>query len=178
VPTYRRPVFPVLVTLVAVAVPLQAQVAGPWSECRPDSLATWNCARYYEGTVTLAAELKDGAGNVISRRSITATVGVAGGRVSCRVTTLEVPQFEAPAILVVEHRSAGTVGGAYEIRVWCPEAGGERLTRDDYPVIEILNQRAANYNSFEGLDSYDHPDADEANQLTGTETVSWSLTRR
>ena len=50
-----RPLAAVLVLLLLPAA-LAAQ-AGAWSGCRTDSLATFNCADAYSGTVTMAGEL-------------------------------------------------------------------------------------------------------------------------
>jgi hypothetical protein len=165
-----------LLSVLAVSlghVPLAGQASGAWSKCNMDSLATWNCAQYYSGTVTMTSELK--ASGVDDRRSLTATVTM--GRVSCRVKTTEAPEFEAPGMLAVVH--GGTENsGDYEIMVWCPDAAGERPSRRDSPVIHVMNQRAADYAALDGKDAHEHPDADSVNGVTGTETLTWHLVRR
>jgi hypothetical protein len=164
--------------ILMVAAPLcpgsiSAQAPGPWSNCRTDSLSTYNCASYYNGTVTLSGELK-GAG-VNQSRSIVATI--VRGRVTCVVKGPEAPQFEGPGMLAVEH--GNTEGaGEYAISVWCPEQAGERPDRSDSPSITISDQRAADYAMLSGKDAHESPDADAANGLTGTETITWALRRQ
>lgn len=46
------------VVMVALAPPLLGQVSARWSSCKSDSLATFNCAQYYTGKVTLTSDLK------------------------------------------------------------------------------------------------------------------------
>jgi hypothetical protein len=164
----------VLVLPVALwHTPLAAQVSGAWSRCNMDSLATWNCAMYYSGTVTLSSELKGPGVNDVS--SVTATV--AAGKVTCRMKSTDTGEYEVPGMLTVEHASTEN-SGEYEIRVWCPDAAGKRPSRRDYPVIEIMDQKAADYTTLAGKDSYEHPDADEVNGIAGTQTVTWNLKRR
>lgn len=158
--------------LIASVPPLAAQAPGPWG-CRTDSLSTYNCAPYYTGTVTLAAELR--GTNVNQTLRIVATI--TGGSVTCRVSGSEVTAFEGHGMLAVEHKAAGVAGGDYEISVWCPEEAGSRPTRRDTPLIRVMDQRAADYAVLEGRDAHEHPDADAANGLSGSETITWSLRR-
>jgi hypothetical protein len=152
---------------------LGAQVSGPWSACHSDTLSTYNCARYYSGTVSASSQLK---GRDFSQtHSIVATV--TAGRVTCRVKGSETPEFEAPGLLAVEHATTGPAG-EYAINVWCPEAPGEPLTREDAPVIPIMNQRAADYALLTGKDEHEAADADAANGVTGVETITWNLRRQ
>jgi hypothetical protein len=151
---------------------LRAQATGPWSGCKTDSLSNYNCAQYYSGTISYNSELKTADGTEV--RSVTATV--AAGKVTCKVKSPEAGSFEGPGILVAEHGSTMT-SGRYTIRVWCPEAAGARPTRKDYPVIDTYEQQAADYATLEGKDAHDHPDADAANGVTGTETIVWQLRR-
>lgn len=174
------PIRPTHVGLLAVSLvlargqaPLPAQEAGPWSGCRTDSLSTYNCAQYYNGTVSRTAELKTADGT--ETLSIVATV--TAGRVSCRIKEGDGPEFEGPGMLAVEHGGTGN-SGRYIIRVWCPGAEGERPTRADSPVIDTYEQRSADYAALEGKDAHEHPDADPVNGVSGTETIAWRLTRR
>jgi hypothetical protein len=153
--------------------PLAAQVSKAWADCRPDSLVTWNCGSYYSGTVTLASELKGNGVNDV--RSVIAEV--KAGRVTCRVRGTDTPEYTVPGMLAVVHSSTENAG-QYGISVWCPEAAGLRPTRRDAPVIEVMDQQAADYGSLGGKDSYEHPLTDEANGLAGTETISWQLRRQ
>jgi hypothetical protein len=159
--------------VLSAALPqaLQAQAAGQWA-CRADSLAGFNCAHYYSGTVTLTSEL---TGSVHQTRKIVATV--TGGRVACRVSGSEVTEFEAPGMVAVVHEATLTAGGGYSISVWCPEEAGDRPHRGTEPQIKIEGQRAATYATLEGKDSHEHPEADAANGISGTETITWSLRR-
>ena len=152
--------------------PLRAQVSGAWSRCNTDSLSNWNCAQYYSGTVSYNSELK--ATDLHQVRSIVATI--TAGRVTCKVKEPDTPEFEGPGMLMVEHGSTMNAG-KYRISVWCPEAAGERPTRRDQPMIDTYEQRAADYNSLDGRDAHEHPDADAANGVTGTETIAWRLRR-
>jgi hypothetical protein len=152
---------------------LHSQVPGAWSGCKGDSLSTWNCAHYYTGTVSLTAELK--GANLNLTRSVIATV--AAGRVTCRIKESETPEYEGPGMLAVEHETTANAG-EYAINVWCPEAAGERPGRDDSPLIQVMEQRAADYALLTGTDAHEHPDADSANGLSGTETITWRLQRR
>lgn len=150
---------------------LQAQAAGQWA-CRADSLSGWNCAHYYNGTVTLTSEL---TGSVHQTHKIVATV--TGGRATCRVSGSEVTEFEAQGLVAVTHEATLTVGGGYSISVWCPEQAGDRSRARTEPQIKIEGQRAASYTTLEGKDSHEHPEADAANGVSGTETITWSLRR-
>jgi hypothetical protein len=161
-----------LALLAALCQPLSAQVTGDWSLCNQDSLATWNCARYYTGTVTRKSELK--GQNFRETWSITATV--TAGRVTCSVVKDEDPAFEAPGMLVVAQE--GTTGsGGYGIQVWCPSEAGERVGRSDSPTIEIMDKTAKSYATLVGTESYEHPDADSVNGVSGTVAVTWDLRR-
>jgi hypothetical protein len=155
----------------ALGPALQAQAAGQWA-CRADSLAGWNCAHYYNGTVTLTSEL---TGSVHQTHKVVATV--SGGRVICRVSGSDVTEFEAPGMVAVVHEATLVVGGGYSISIWCPEEAGGRPNRRNEPQIKIEGQRAATYATLEGKDSYEHPDADAANGISGTVTVTWTLRR-
>lgn len=159
------------VVLVILSSALQAQAPGRWG-CRADSLAGFNCARYYDGTVTLTSELK---GSAQQSRRVVATV--TGGRVTCRVSGSDVEEFEAPGMLAVVHEATQVVGGGYSISVWCSEEAGDSPRRGTEPQIKIVKQRAANYATLEGKDAHEHPDADAANGLTGAETITWVLRR-
>lgn len=161
-----------LLPLALIPSVLPAQGSATWSGCRTDSLSNYNCAQYYSGTVSLTAELKTANGTETS--SVVATV--AGGRVTCRVKASDAAEFEAPGMLAVEHGS-NMNSGAFKIKVWCPEAAGERSTRGDSPSIETYDQRAADYATLEGKDAHEHPDTDAANGVTGTEVITWRLRR-
>ncbi len=150
---------------------LQAQATGQWV-CRADSLSGWNCAHSYNGTVTLSSEL---TGSVHETYKVVATV--TGGRVTCRVSGSEVTEFEAPGMVAVAHEATLTVGGGYSISVWCPEEAGARPRARTEPQIKIQGQRATTYTTLEGRDSHEHPNADAANGVTGTETIIWNLRR-
>lgn len=152
---------------------LAAQVSTSWSACKTDSLSTFNCASYYSGTVTLASRLK--APGVDEQTSVVATV--SAGKVTCKASYPDTPEFTAPGMLAVEHDNNANAGG-YEIRVWCPEGPGIAVQRRDSPAIEILNQESRDYRTHEGKESYEHPDADEVNGVTGTVTTTWSLVRK
>jgi hypothetical protein len=158
--------------MLAVCGSAAAQAPGRWG-CRMDSLSTFNCAQYYSGTVTMAADLR--GTNVNQTRRVVATI--TGGRVSCRVSGTDVTEFEGPGMLAVEHKATQVAGGAYEISVWCPEEAGGRPTRRDTPLITVMNQQAADYSVLEGRDAHEHPDADAANGLSGSETITWTLRR-
>ena len=171
-PSSIRSGFPVLLAMATLVSPLRGQVAGQWSSCKTDSLSTFNCGQYYTGTVTLTSELK--GSNVHQSLQIVATV--AGGKVTCAVKGTEAGDFTGPGMLAVEHENTANAGG-YSISVWCPESAGERPKRDDAPRISITKQRAADYATLEGKDSYEHPDADAANGISGKESVTWTLRR-
>jgi len=155
--------------------PLAAQTSGAWSKCNMDSLATWNCAQYYSGTVTLVSALKAPSAGVDERKAVTATV--TAGRVNCRVKSNDTPEFEGPGMVAVVHDGTGNAGG-YEIHLWCPEESGRRPTRRDYPVIDVIDQQAGDYATLDGKDAHEHPDADSINGVSGTETFTWHLVRR
>jgi len=167
-----------LIGILALALILQgrspvgAQAAPSWSACKTDNLSNYNCASYYTGTVTLAAELK--TPNGVESRSITATV--AAGRVTCRVKGATEPAFDGAGMLVVEHANTAN-SGQYTIRVWCPDAPGGKPSRDDAPAIDSYERQAASYGVLEGKDQHEHSDADAANGVTGTETITWALRR-
>jgi len=166
----RTPLLGVVFVMLSSA--LQAQAPGRWA-CQADSLAGFNCARYYDGTVTMTAELK---GSVQQSSRIVATI--SGGRVTCKVSGTDVEAFEGPGMLAVVHEAAQVVGGGYSINVWCPEAPGDVMERGTDPQITIMKQRAADYATLEGKEAYESPSADAVNGITGTETITWSLRRR
>lgn len=151
---------------------LHGQANASWSACRTDRLSNYNCASYYSGTVTLTATLKTPNGT--ETRSISATV--TAGRVTCRVKGPSDPAFEGPGLLAVEHGNTANAG-EYVIQVWCPDAPGGKASGDDAPAIDSYRRQAANYALLEGRDEHEHPDADAANGVAGTETVTWSLRR-
>jgi hypothetical protein len=150
----------------------RAQGSQSWSGCKTDSLSNYNCAQYYSGTVSLSSELKTPSGT--EARSVVATI--TAGHVACRVKQPEGSAFEGPGMLVAEHAGTGNAG-KYVIKVWCPEAAGSHPTRGDTPMIDTYDQQAASYAVLEGKDAHAHPDADAANGVSGTETVTWSLRR-
>jgi len=162
-----------VLALAGGPAPAGAQVSSQWSKCNQDSLSIWNCAVYYSGTVTLASSLKTADGTTTT--AITATV--TGGKVSCTVRNGADPQFEGPGMLVVETEGP-IVGGDYSLQVWCPESAGKRPTRNSYPVIAVQDQKASDYASLTGRDEHEHPDADAANGVSGTETIAWNLKRQ
>src|ERR1041385_4966111 len=86
------------------------------------------------------------------------------------------PGHAGRGMLAVEHENTANAGG-YSISVWCPESAGERPRRGDAPRISITKQRATDYAILEGKDSYDHPDTDAANGISGKESVTWTLRR-
>ena len=151
---------------------LSAQGAGRFT-CRTDSLATYNCAQYYSGTVTISGELS-GPG---VRQSLKIEATVTAGRVLCKVNGTDEGQFEAAGMLAVEHAAANAVGGGYTISLWCPESADSRVSRDDAPVIVVMNQRATDYAALSGRDEHEHPNTDAVNGLTGKETITWALRR-
>jgi hypothetical protein len=161
-----------LVTVLALAPSLPGQVPARWASCKMDSLTTWNCAQYYTGTVTLTSDLK--GPDLHQTFRVVATV--TGGRVSCQVKGTEVGDFEGPGMLALEPANTEN-SGEYSFSVWCPESADKRARRRDTPLIMIRDQRATNYAMLEGKDSYDHPDSDEVNGLSGTETITWALRR-
>lgn len=169
---------PASLPLLAAAVvllsapPLHAQAAPSWSGCKTDALSSYNCASYYSGSVTLTASLKTPDGT--ETRVITAAV--TAGRVTCRVTGPSDPAFDGPGLLAVEHANTANAG-EYTIQVWCPARPGSKPSRDDAPAIDSYKRHASNYGLLEGKDEHEHPDADAANGVTGTETVTWSLHR-
>ncbi len=161
-----------LALLLQNMTPLPAQATPSWSGCKTDNLSNYNCASYYSGTVVLTAALKTPSGT--ETRRITATV--LAGRVTCRVEGPTDPPFDGPGLLAVEHGNTANAG-EYTIQVWCPEAAGKKPSRDEAPAIDSYERQAANYAVLEGKDEHEHPDADAANGVTGTETVTWSLKR-
>jgi hypothetical protein len=138
-----------------------------------DSLATFNCAQYYTGTITMTSELKGSDVN----QSLLVVATVSAGKVSCKVKGTEVGDFEGAGMLALEHANTENAG-EYAISVWCPESAGARPRRGDAPIIAIKDQKSTDYAKLEGKDSYDHPDADAANGLSGTETITWGLRRQ
>ena len=161
-----------LTLVVALAPSLQAQGAAQWSGCKMDSLATYNCGQYYNGTVSLTNDLKGGDVN----QSFRAVATVTGGKVSCQIKGTEEGEFSGPGMLAVEHENNMNAGG-YSISVWCPSEAGQKPKRDDSPLITVSDKKATNYGVLEGKDSYDNPNADPANGLSGTETITWALRR-
>jgi hypothetical protein len=151
---------------------LKGQGSPLWADCKTDSLSTYNCARYYTGTVSLTSQLKTSSGT--ENRSVLATV--TAGRVVCRVTEADGSAFEGPGMLVAEHGSNMT-SGAYVVQVWCPEEKGQRVKRADSPILDTYQQQASDYATLAGKDTHEHPDADEANGVSGTETLAWQLHR-
>jgi hypothetical protein len=164
-------ILPVLALLLAPGA-LMAQAQGAWSGCKADSLSIWNCAQYYSGTVTYTSELKGTGLN--ETLSVVATI--TAGRATCKLKGSEVGEFEGPGMVAVEHGSTMN-SGEFKIDVWCPESEGERPTRRDSPLIKVMNQRAVDYGTLNGKDSWEHSSADAANGITGTETITWQLRR-
>jgi hypothetical protein len=162
-----------LVTLLSFAIPVAGFAQGNWN-CRTDSLAGYNCASFYSGTVALSSELR-GPNDLRQTRRITATV--TAGRVMCRVADSQAGNFEGPGMIAVHHDAAQAAGGPYTITVWCPESDGDRPHRGSSATIEITHRQATDYGSVEGRDEHEHPDADSANGLSGRETITWSLRR-
>lgn len=158
--------------VVALAPALPGQVSARWSACKSDSLSNFNCASYYTGTVTLSSDLK--GANINQSLRIVATV--TAGKVTCQTRGTETGDIDGPGMLFVEHENTENAG-EYRISVWCPESAGKRPTRNDAPLIEIMDQQSRDYGTLEGKDSYDNPNSDEANGLSGTETVTWALRR-
>jgi hypothetical protein len=161
-----------MMLLPLVPARLPSQIPARWSACRTDSLSNFNCASYYSGSVSLTSELK-GAG-VSQSLSVVATV--SAGKVACRVKGSETGDFEGPGMLAVELEGA-VDGGEYKLSVWCPEGAGKRPTRNDAATMETYDQRADNYTRLSGKDAHEHPEADAANGLSGTETIVWDLKR-
>ena len=167
-----RRILPAVLVAALLASPLAAQAPGRWG-CRVDSLSGFNCAQYYDGTVTLTSELK--GTNV--QQTFRAVATVSGGRVRCHVTGSEVGDFEGAGMIAVTHASSQTAGGGYEISIWCPEEAGQAPRRGSSPLITIQHQQAADYSTLQGRDAHQHPDTDAANGLSGTETITWTLRR-
>jgi hypothetical protein len=170
-PILRRGLVALILSL-ALCPGVDAQTSKAWADCKPDSLVTWNCGRYYSGTVTLSSELKGSGVNDV--RSVIAEV--KAGRVSCRVKATDVPEYAVPGMLAVVHANTEN-SGEYAVSVWCPESADKRSTRRDAPVIEVMDQQAADYAILDGKDSHEHPLADDVNGLAGTETITWQLRR-
>ena len=166
-----RLLLPVLALLLAPDA-LAAQAQGAWSGCKADSLSIWNCAQYYSGTVTYTSELK----GTDLHETFSAVATITAGRATCKIKGSEVGEFEGPGMVVVEHGSTMN-SGEFKINVWCPEAEGERPTRSDSPLIQVMNQRAADYGTLNGKEDGEHPSADSANGVTGTESITWQLRR-
>jgi hypothetical protein len=167
----RNPSAWLVASALVLPVPLVAQGTSAWSTCKADSLSTWNCAHYYSGTVSIASDLR----GTDLHETFSAVATITSGRAVCRIKGSEVGEFEGPGMIAVEHKATRMVGGGYEISVWCPEAEGERPTRRDAPLIKVYDQRVADYTTLDGKDEYEHPSADAANGLSGTETVTWRL---
>jgi len=161
-PLHRIGVLALTLTALNPHSALRGQGSSLWADCKTDSLSTYNCARYYTGTASLTS------------RSVLATV--TAGRVVCRVTAPDGSTFEGAGMLVAEHGSNMT-SGTYVVRVWCPEEKGTRMTRSDSPLMDTYEQQAADYATLAGKDAHEHPDADEANGVSGTETLTWQLHR-
>ena len=159
-----------LLPLLLSQVSLQAQVSPRWSACRGDTLSTWNCASYYSGTFSTTNETKTADGTTTS--SVVATL--AGGRLTCRIKDSESGDFEAAGMVAVQHEGTGDAG-EYNILIWCPEAEGDRLSRHEQPNLQSYKQRAANYATLEGKDSF--TENDEANGVTQTVTTTWTFKR-
>ena len=160
-----------MLALATIAHPLHAQ-EGRWT-CRADSLSGFNCAGYYSGTVTLTSELRVGD----ARQTLRVVALVTGGRVRCQVDGSEVGAFTAPGMLAVAHEATRVAGGGYAISIWCPMSADERPRRGTEPLIAVMQQQAADYAVLEGRDEHEHPDADAANNVSGTETITWALRR-
>jgi len=158
--------------MVVLCSPLTAQAPGRWG-CMADSLSGFNCAHYYNGTVSWSSDLRGPGVNQTMR--VVATV--TGGRVSCSVAGTDVGEFEGPGMMAVTHEATQTTGGGYSISVWCPEAAGQPPRRRSEPLIKLAQLRTADYTTLEGRDSHDNPDADSTNRITGTETYTWALRR-
>jgi hypothetical protein len=171
-PFHRFGVLALALAALHTAGPLQAQGSKLWTDCKTDSLSTYNCATYYSGTASLTSQLKTPSGT--ENRSVLATV--SAGRVVCRVTDADGSAFEGAGMLVAEHGS-NMNSGEYVVRVWCPEAKGQRVKRSDSPIIDTYKQQAADYATLAGKDAHEHPEADEANGVSGTETLAWQLHR-
>ncbi len=154
--------------------PAEGQGVEAWKRCNMDSLATWNCAMYYSGTVSQVSILK--VNGKEERSTVNATI--TAGQVACRVTTTGQPDYDAPGMLVVGHATAGNRGGEYDFQVWCGESAGKRAKRGDYPVIELADLQATDYAKLDGKTTYEHPDADEANGVAGSVTVTWHFVRQ
>lgn len=166
----RRRLLPAVLLLVPAL--LRAQVSPAWSQCKGDTLSTWNCANYYSGTVSLTSELK-GTG---IHETYSAVATITAGKVICHITGSEAGEWEGPGMVAVQHDNTGN-GGDYAIMVWCPESDGEPPSRYDAPMLHVQHQRAADYAVLSGKDEYEHPSADAANGITGTETLSWQVRR-
>lgn len=138
-----------------------------------DSLATWNCASYYSGTVSFSTTLK-GSG-VNQATSVTAVV--TAGKVVCTIKSTEDGDFQGPGMIAVTP-DGQEKSGEYEFSVWCPESSGKAVKRRDTPLIHIQDQQAADFKLLAGKDEYDSPNADEANGLTGKESITWDLRRK
>ena len=162
----------ILLALTAITHRLHAQAGR--MECRADSLSGYNCAGYYSGSVTLTSELR--GSDFTQTLRVVATV--TDGRVHCQVSDSDIGEFAGAGMLAVTHESGLTRGGGYGINVWCPSSPDEQPGRGDYPIIEIMKQRATDYALLEGRDEHEHADTDPANDVSGTETITWSLRRR
>ena len=63
------------------------------------------------------------------------------------------------------------------LRTGCPEQPDDRPHRGTEAQIRIEKQRAANHGTLAGKDAHEHPEADAANGVSGTKTLTWSLKR-
>jgi hypothetical protein len=171
-PLHRFGVLTFALAVLHLPGTLQGQGSKLWTSCKTDSLSTYNCATYYSGTASLTSQLKTPSGT--ENRSVLATV--TAGRVVCRVTEADGSAFEGAGMLVAEHGS-NMNSGEYVVRVWCPEATGQRVKRSDSPIMDTYKQQADDYATLAGKDAHEHPDADEANGVSGTETLAWQLRR-
>lgn len=161
-----------MLAMVLCQVPVSGQVAPAWSKCNQDALSTWNCASYYSGTMTLTSDLK----GPNFRQTLTVTATITAGKVVCQTKSSELGEFGGPGLVAVTHAGTGTSGG-YEIQVWCPDQPGDKAERGDSPSIQTYEQRATDYATLSGSDSHEHPEADAANSVTGTEKITWNLRR-
>lgn len=160
-----------LLPMLLCQVSLQAQVSPRWSACRGDTLSTYNCASYYSGTFSTTSETKTADGTTTS--SVVATL--AAGRLTCRIKDSESgDDFEGAGMVAVQHEGTGDAG-EYLIIIWCPETEGDRPSRHEPANLQSYKQRAADYATLVGKDSF--TEADEANGVTQTVTTTWTFKR-
>jgi len=170
--TTLRRLLPAMLAMTVWQAPMSGQVAAAWSKCNQDALSTWNCASYYSGTMSLVSDLKGPSFH--NTLSITATV--TAGKVVCETRSSERGDFGGPGLIAVTHANTG-MSGEYEIQIWCPEEPGDKAERGDAPLLQTYEQHATDYATLGGTDSHEHPDADAANSVTGTEKLTWNLRR-